>query len=504
MRTNFKFVFIGFAVLLLMLALLACSQKESSPTATMKPPKYYDDQTLSQYNELINQGYTYLDNGQTDSAVAAFTEMSTIIPDGILAEYNLACVYGRTGDNDKAFEWLNKLVDKGWDNPERLSQDTDLTPLIDDPRFDEIVAKAEANREANQAFMTDRLPDLKAAPKTFASEEEFFEWLKTENGKLRSHSTVWTGAQTVKAKIDLTATKLACLKELKKDDPSYEPALDRVKETARLKSPYECWGNASQAVVKEVDAYLAGNPSDSGISQANFYAGLALSLEYCDEGDANRNAALTKSNSYLDKVADNAELYGPALTLKLANNLDMAADKMTYRDEVRSLLPQYVGDPWVSRIVATRFQDDAIKMLWPIKINTDDIDNKKFKLADYEGKVLLIDFWATWCGPCRAELPNVLEVYKEYNDKGFDILSISLDYEDQVDLAAYREWTTEKGMSWRHIYDGKGWKADLVDDYFVSSIPAAFLIGKDGTVIASGDDCRGPNLKANVEKALAM
>lgn len=498
-----KTVLIGLAILALTLAMFACSKQESGPTATMTPPKYYDDQTLAEYNGLINAGYGFLDAGNVDSAVASFMMMGQLIPEGVLTDYNLACVYGRTGDKDKAFEWLTKLVDKGWDDPERLYEDTDLSSLIEDPRFDAIIAKAEENRTNNQAFMADRIPVIKTAPMTFATEDEYGEWANTESSKLRSHATVWTGAQALKARMDYTAKKLACLQELKKDDPSFEFPLYRVKEAANLKSPYECWGIVSQSVVKEVEAYLAGNPSDTGMNSANFYAGLALSLESCSDDAPERAAQLTKANSYLDKIAETSDMYGPALTLKLANNLDMATDKSVYRDEVREVLPKYVGNPWVSRIVSTRFQDDAIKMLWPIKINRKDIDGKTFKLRDYDGKVLMIDFWATWCGPCRAELPNVLEVYKNYHDKGFEILSISLDYEERLDLNAYRDWIKENGMNWRHIYDGKGWKADLVDDYFVSSIPAAFIIGKDGNVIASGDAVRGPNLEVVVKDGLA-
>lgn len=504
MIKNFKTVLIGLCVLIITLFLFACSKQDSSPTAKMNPPKFYDEQTLSQYTDLINAGYTYLDNDNVDSAVASFMAMGVLIPEGVLTEYNLACVYGRTGDKEKAFEWLNKLVDKGWDNPGRLTEDTDLAALVDDPRFDQIVKKAKANQDANQLFMADRIPVIKTAPMTFASEDEYKEWVDAESRKIRSHGTVWTESQYLKAKMDFTAKKLACMQELKKDDSSFEFGLYRVKEAASLKSPYECWGLVSQSVVKEAEAYLAGNPSDTGANYANFAAALAFSLEYCDAGDANRNASLTKSNDYLDKVAEGSDLYGPALTLKLANNLDMAQDKSIYRDEIREVLPKYSANRWVGRIVSTRFQDDAIKMLWPIKIGLKDIDNKTFNLSDYKGKVLLIDFWATWCGPCRAELPNVLEVYKNYHDKGFEILSVSLDYDTQVDLAAYREWIAEKGMTWRHIYDGKGWNADLVDDYFISSIPAAFIVDKAGNVIASGEDCRGPKLTETVEKALAM
>ena len=101
-----------------------------------------------------------------------------------------------------------------------------------------------------------------------------------------------------------------------------------------------------------------------------------------------------------------------------------------------------------------------------------------------------------------AELPNVVQAYKDYHPKGFEIVSISLDYIDRVDKDAYTKWIDEHEMNWRHTYDGTGWATPLVKDYFVSGIPAAFLVGPDGSLIATGDECRGENLAKNIEKAL--
>jgi len=126
-----------------------------------------------------------------------------------------------------------------------------------------------------------------------------------------------------------------------------------------------------------------------------------------------------------------------------------------------------------------------------------DLDGNDLSLADYAGKVVLIDCWATWCGPCVAELPHVLETYEKYHDKGFEIIGISLDT-DRDKLAGFIE---QRGMTWRQYFDGKGWENELADKYGISSIPATFLIDGEGTII--GTDLRGEALTEAVAAALS-
>ena len=134
----------------------------------------------------------------------------------------------------------------------------------------------------------------------------------------------------------------------------------------------------------------------------------------------------------------------------------------------------------------------------PVPFTTKDMDGKDVSPADYKGKVLLIDFWATWCGPCMAELPHVLEAYTAYHTQGFEILGISLDRENDKEKLV--STIKEKGMSWRHVFDGKYWQAEIAQLHDVNSIPFTILIGKDGKVI--GTSLRGDALGKAVKAAL--
>lgn len=125
-----------------------------------------------------------------------------------------------------------------------------------------------------------------------------------------------------------------------------------------------------------------------------------------------------------------------------------------------------------------------------------DLEGKPLSVGALKGKVVLVDFWATWCGPCVAELPNVLAAYTKYHDKGFEIIGISLD-EDRAQLTSFLK---TKGMSWPQYFDGKGWQSKLARKYAVGSIPMTYLIDKEGKII--GDSLRGEELQAAIAKAL--
>jgi thiol-disulfide isomerase/thioredoxin len=115
-------------------------------------------------------------------------------------------------------------------------------------------------------------------------------------------------------------------------------------------------------------------------------------------------------------------------------------------------------------------------------------NGRTVNLNQYKGKYVLIDFWASWCAPCRAENPNLLKAYKKYQSKGLDILSISID-EDRKDWQAA---VKQDKLPWAQAVDTRGWKAPVAVDYGIKSIPANFLIGPDGKIIAK--NLRGDEL----------
>ncbi len=126
-----------------------------------------------------------------------------------------------------------------------------------------------------------------------------------------------------------------------------------------------------------------------------------------------------------------------------------------------------------------------------------DTKGDEFDLAKLKGKVVLVDFWATWCGPCIAEMPNVIAAYEKHNSDGFEVVGISLD-QSKADLEKFVE---ENKMPWTQYFDGKGWQNDIAGKFGINSIPATFLVGKDGKIVAS--NLRGAELEKAVKEELA-
>lgn len=129
--------------------------------------------------------------------------------------------------------------------------------------------------------------------------------------------------------------------------------------------------------------------------------------------------------------------------------------------------------------------------------NEKDLEGKPLSIANYKGKLVLVDFWATWCGPCVGELPNVLKTYDKYHSKGFEIIGVSLDN----DRDKLTQFIKDKGVTWRQYFDGKGWQNKLAREYGIDSIPATFLLDGAGKIVAR--DLRGEELAAEVGQRLA-
>jgi thiol-disulfide isomerase/thioredoxin len=191
-----------------------------------------------------------------------------------------------------------------------------------------------------------------------------------------------------------------------------------------------------------------------------------------------------------------------ALYLEVFDNTDLGTKLLK---QVKADYPNTKAGQNVDKVLASvekTAEVNKVKNALKVGVKFPDFDEKDtsgkaLSIAGFKGKVVLLDFWATWCGPCVAELPSVLKTYEKHHSNGFEIIGISLD-QDQAKLSAF---VKERKMAWVQYFDGKGWENKLAQKYGINSIPATYLLDGEGKIIAK--DLRGEALEAAVAKALA-
>lgn len=199
--------------------------------------------------------------------------------------------------------------------------------------------------------------------------------------------------------------------------------------------------------------------------------------------------------SYISALIIQGMLGDPSTDVKKAealyNSLDESLKNTAPGKEIKTKL----GQAKMPAVGATAPPVGDAK--WRSDFSAPNPEGKIISLKESLGKVTIVDFWASWCGPCRKENPNVVAIYKELHSKGLNIIGVSLDKEK----SKWTEAIAKDGLTWTHVSNLKFWDEPIAAQYGVQSIPATFILDASGKVVAQ--DLRGPELKAKIVELLA-
>ncbi|ASZ11435.1 AhpC/TSA family protein [Chitinophaga pendula] len=172
-------------------------------------------------------------------------------------------------------------------------------------------------------------------------------------------------------------------------------------------------------------------------------------------------------------------------------DLDVKDVTPRFKSLAKEVRNSFAGKAFAKRLDAAQKTDIGQQAM---DFSQADVDGKQVSLASFRGKYVLVDFWASWCGPCRAENPNVVKAYSKFKDKGFDILSVSLDEKREKWLAAIEV----DNLTWTHVSDLKGWSNAAAELYSIRAIPQNLLLDPKGRIVAK--NLRGDLLEKKLEE----
>jgi thiol-disulfide isomerase/thioredoxin len=459
---------------------------------------------IGQIRAATSAGYAALGADSLDRALEHFRRLSMLVPETPRADYHIACAYARAGQPEEGLQALRRAIEKGYSDLAGAAADPDLETLR---ARDEWAALAEDMRQlerrgriALERAYRELSPDSEPAFPTLDSLETHYDDLQR---RAQSAGLIYSDLVAAQLRCDALNHRIAGLERYRREHDAterYAILMSRLRAQSLLPEIDDRpWTLGRSALLATADEILSQYPDSAGAAdaalwkvRADWYGGL--------RGEVREVAPVT-CDAIVARLREVAAQYPgkpggcDALIEAVLIVADNSEDDLERIRPVLADLESRCGiNPRAYPESGYRINELALRVNGAPDFSATDIDGRAWSLTQLRGQYVLLDFWATWCGPCRAEIPRLVELSKRYPPERLRILGVSLDRGPSVAPEALRTWSTEHGMTWPQIYDGAAWDGALVTQYRIPAIPFPVLIAPNGAVLAAGEGARGDAL----------
>lgn len=278
----------------------------------------------------------------------------------------------------------------------------------------------------------------------------------------------------IEARQEAMRKKSELTKELLKADPENKKLETLLPE--RWQSVFSARDpKASAELAAELNDVLAKSKSDKLKTEAGFFLAIGA-LQRSAMGDGKTDDAMKAIDAFI-KLAPHDDRASQLLWVT-AQQVEKSPEKKAKL--YKRLAAEFPKSQFAPMAEAQLKLSEAIGKPFELSFK-DAVKGKEISMKDLKGKVVVIDFWATWCGPCVAEMPNMKKLYAEYKEKGVEFIGVSLDApKDEGGLDKLKEFVEKNEITWPQYYQGNGWESEFSKSWGISSIPAVFIVDAEG------------------------